>query len=50
MRQYDYVVENLQEQDWYLSEGWYHKGDLLAHVAGFDNKIETLKLLLAKAK
>lgn len=48
--QYDYVVENLQEQDWYLSEGWYHKGDLLAHVAGFDNKIETLKLLLAKAK
>ena len=49
-RKYEKAVENLQQQSWYMSEAYYHKGDLVAHVAGVDNKIDTLKLLLAEAE
>ena len=47
--EYDAVEKHLKEHDWYLDEASYHKGDLIAHVAGVDNKVETIKLLLEEA-
>jgi hypothetical protein len=38
--------EDLKAQPWYLSENFYHKGDFLVHVPGYDNKIGTLKMLM----
>ena len=38
--------KSLIDQPWYQNEAFYHKGDLLAHVAGFNNKIEPVQMLL----
>ena len=35
--------------DYYMDEASYHQGDLIAHVAGVDNKVETIKMLLEQA-
>lgn len=44
------IAKNMDEQHWYkLKNNYYHKGDLIAHVAGYDNKAETLLLLLKEA-
>jgi hypothetical protein len=43
------TMENLDKQEWYLSENYYHRGDFIAHTAGYDNKSETLRLLLQEA-
>jgi hypothetical protein len=40
----------LQQQPWYLSQDYYHKGDFLAHAPGYDNKAECLRLLLQEAR
>ena len=40
----------LQDQDWYMSEDFYHKGDLLVHVAGYDNKASHVQTLLELAE
>mmetsp|Transcript_75444 Transcript_75444/g.219145 ORF Transcript_75444/g.219145 Transcript_75444/m.219145 type:complete len:344 (-) Transcript_75444:51-1082(-) len=42
--------DSLQVQPWYLNEAFYHKGDLLAHVAGYDNKEQPVSLLLEIAQ
>jgi hypothetical protein len=47
---YDQVVDSLNQQDFYLAEAYYHKGDFIAHVAGVDNKVDTLKMLLETAQ
>jgi mannan polymerase II complex MNN10 subunit len=39
----------IQQQEYYMSPGKYHKGDLIAHVAGKNNKIDTTALLLRDA-
>ncbi|EEC50129.1 predicted protein [Phaeodactylum tricornutum CCAP 1055/1] len=46
---YEKAVTNLQRQEWYMNEAYYHKGDFIAHVAGMDNKYETLAMLLEEA-
>jgi hypothetical protein len=33
-----------------MDEGYYHKGDFVAHVAGVDNKRDTIKMLLELAQ
>ena len=38
--------EKLQTQSWYMSENFYHKGDWLVHVPGYDNKAGTLQMLI----
>lgn len=43
------VMDTLNEQPWYLSEDYYHKGDFLAHSPGYDNKEHCLRLLLQEA-
>jgi hypothetical protein len=43
------ILETLEEQPWYLSTDFYHKGDLVAHTAGYDNKAECIRLLLQEA-
>ena len=40
---------DLPSASWYQSEHWYHKGDFVAHVAGVDNKVETIHMLLEYA-
>ena len=40
------TTEKLQQEPWYMSENFYHKGDWLVHVPGYDNKIGTLQMLL----
>eukprot|EP00523_Entomoneis_sp_CCMP467_P002313 CAMPEP_0168751266 /NCGR_PEP_ID=MMETSP0724-20121128/17732_1 /TAXON_ID=265536 /ORGANISM="Amphiprora sp., Strain CCMP467" /LENGTH=322 /DNA_ID=CAMNT_0008799379 /DNA_START=8 /DNA_END=976 /DNA_ORIENTATION=- len=35
-----------EKQEWYMHHEKYHKGDLIAHVAGKNNKIDTTKMLL----
>jgi hypothetical protein len=45
-----YVMDHLTEQDWYYDNEHYHKGDFIAHIPGFDNKAECLKLLLREAR
>ena len=47
--QYKEAIGSLEQQEWYKSEAFYHKGDFVAHVAGVDNKVTTLELLLAYA-
>jgi len=44
------ILDHLEEQDWYLDNEHYHKGDFIAHIPGVDNKVEALKLLLQEAK
>ena len=44
------AMDQLPAQDWYLSENYYHKGDFIAHTPGYDNKAETLRLLLQEAE
>lgn len=46
---YPAVETRVKEQQWYMDEASYHKGDLIAHVAGVDNKVETIQLLLEEA-
>lgn len=40
------VMDKLEEQEWYLDNEHYHKGDFIAHTPGVDNKAEALRLLL----
>jgi len=47
---YAAVAQTIKEQDFYMAEAYYHRGDFVAHVAGVDNKVETLKMLLKAAK
>lgn len=47
--EYQSVETKLKDHQWYMDEASYHKGDLIAHVAGVDNKVETIKLLLEEA-
>lgn len=42
----EHIEETLHQQDWYMSEAYYHKGDFIAHLAGVDNKKETLEMML----
>lgn len=41
---------SLTQQIWYQNEAFYHKGDLLAHVAGYNNKVDPVRLLLELAE
>ena len=41
--------EEVEEQPWYMHLEKYHKGDLIAHVAGKNNKIDTTAMLLKDA-
>lgn len=43
------VEGSLEEQSWYRNEAFYHRGDLLAHVAGYNNKEHPVKMLLELA-
>lgn len=38
--------ETLKNKPWYMSENFYHSGDFLVHVPGYDNKIGTLEMLM----
>ena len=40
------VSKSVEKHDWYMSEVYYHKNDFIAHVAGVDNKIESIQKLL----
>ena len=44
------IMDRLEQQEWYLSENYYHRSDFLAHTPGYDNKEETLRLLLQEAR
>jgi hypothetical protein len=44
------AMDKLDDQPWYLSEDYYHKGDFLAHSPGYDNKADCIRLLLHEAK
>ena len=44
------VMDALDQQPWYQSQEYYHKGDFLAHAPGYDNKEHCLRLLLQEAK
>ncbi len=41
---------SLTKQIWYQNEAFYHKGDLLAHVAGYNNKEQPVSMLLELAE
>ena len=43
------TLELVRQQSWYMDLERYHLGDLVAHVAGVDNKISTTQLLLRDA-
>jgi mannan polymerase II complex MNN10 subunit len=40
----------LTKQPWYKNEAFFHKGDLLAHVAGYNNKELPVQMLLELAE
>jgi len=44
------IMDHLEDQEWYLDNEHYHKGDFIAHTPGVDNKSECLKLLLQEAR
>jgi hypothetical protein len=39
----------MKEQPWYMSDGYYHAGDFVAHAAGINRKDEGIDLLLQRA-
>ena len=39
----------VEKQQWYMHPEKYHKGDLIAHIAGKNNKIDTTAMLLKDA-
>jgi hypothetical protein len=41
---------SLEKQEWYLNDAFYHRGDLLAHVAGYNNKEQPVGMLLEIAE
>ena len=41
---------NIDGMQYYLDEGYYHDGDFIAHVAAVDNKVDTIKVMLALAE
>jgi hypothetical protein len=43
------AMDNLEKQEWYFDERYYHKGDFIAHTPGYDNKADCLRLLLQEA-
>jgi len=43
-------ARNFQQEDWYLSTNFYHQGDFVAHVAGYDNKLDTVRLLFEESQ
>jgi galactosyl transferase GMA12/MNN10 family len=48
---YDKIIGTTMEyHEWYNSTNFYHQSDLIAHVAGIDNKRDTLEMLLKLAK
>ena len=47
--EYQSVQTRVKDHSWYMDESIYHKGDFIAHVAGVDNKVETIQLLLEEA-
>jgi galactosyl transferase GMA12/MNN10 family len=44
--QYNTVLSGLHQSHLYMNEGYYHKGDFIVHLAGYDNKIGIAKMLL----
>ena len=42
-------LEDEQQQEWYLSENFYHQGDFMAHASGVDQKEACVAMLLDKA-
>ena len=40
---------DVQQQEWYLSENFYHAGDFVAHASGIDQKEAGVALLLQRA-
>jgi len=42
-------MQDIEKQEYYMKVGKYHKGDLIAHVAGKNNKIDTTAILLKDA-
>ena len=42
-------MEEERQQEWYLSESFYHQGDFMAHASGVDQKEACVSMLLAKA-
>lgn len=44
------VMEHLDQQEWYLNENYYHRGDFIAHTPGYDNKADCLRMLLQLAR
>lgn len=46
----DKVMATLEDQEWYMDERYYHKGDFLAHTPGYDNKNECIRALLEEAR
>ena len=49
-KEYQHAAANVERHEWYMKEGYFHKGDFIAHVAGIDNKDQTLQLLLQEAQ
>lgn len=45
-----YVMDHLEEQEWYMSDNYYHRSDFIAHTPGYDNKQECIRLLLQEAQ
>jgi galactosyl transferase GMA12/MNN10 family len=41
---------NIQQEEWYLSDQWYHDGDFIAHASGVDQKAAAVQMLLKRAK
>eukprot|EP00934_Nitzschia_sp_Nitz4_P005160 Nitzschia sp. Nitz4//scaffold7_size249615//246568//247569//NITZ4_001223-RA/size249615-processed-gene-0.218-mRNA-1//-1//CDS//3329558580//5150//frame0 len=39
----------VKEQDYYMHLEYYHKGDLVAHIAGRNNKVDTTEIMLQHA-
>jgi hypothetical protein len=45
---YEQTKEWLEQQEWYLSENFYHAGDFVAHASGIDQKEAGIALLLER--
>jgi hypothetical protein len=45
-----HVMDTLEDQEWYMSDRFYHKTDFIAHTPGYDNKAECIRLLLQEAE
>lgn len=45
----DFHTKDASQEEWWMSENFYHRGDFIAHTSGIDKKADAVRMLLQRA-